>query len=91
VHHESGISNKDVILFGIVLIVAGAGLWIYTVFKIQALEQTMKHANLSLEDRWRSEGSLQWWRDTSRTTLYPVALLLIIIGLAAMVLVALVR
>ena len=64
--------------------VAGAVLWTYAGFKIRELEQTLKDGNLSLEEKWRSEGSLQWWSDTSRTILYPVAFFLFVVGLAAL-------
>lgn len=63
---------------------AGAVLWIFTGFNIVMREQTLNDANLSIEERWRTEGSLQWWRDSSARLLYPLAAALFIAGLTVM-------
>ena len=81
---EIEISGKTILVIGIVFTVAGVGLWIFTGFNILMREQTLGDANLSLEERWSIEGSLQWWRDSSARLLYPLAAVLFFAGLAVM-------
>ena len=78
---EIEISGKTILVIGIVFTVAGVGLWIFTGFNVLMREQTLGDANLSLEERWRIEGSLQWWRDSSARLLYPLAAVLFFAGL----------
>jgi hypothetical protein len=65
--------------------VIGVGLWLFAELNMKAREQTLNDTSLSVEERWRVEGSLQWWRDFS-VTLYPLEAVLLIGGLLAIVL-----
>jgi len=69
----------------------GAGLWLYTSSIVQGHEQMLNHQNLNQQDKWRYEGSLEWWRKTSMTLYYPMAEILIAIRLAAILTIILLR
>ena len=73
-------SGKTVFALGIVFTVIGASLWVYAGLNILTREQTLNDTNLSIEERWRVEGSLRWWRDFF-ARLYPLAAGLSIVGL----------
>lgn len=76
---------------GIVFLIIGVGLWLCTSSIIKGHEQMLNHQNLSQQDRWRYEGSLEWWRGTSMTLYYPLAAILIAIGFVAILLLLLLR
>jgi len=85
-------ATRAVILWvGIVFLIIGAGLWLFTSSIIQGHEQVLSHPNLSEQDKWRYEGSLKWWRGTSMTLYYPMAAILIAIGFVAIILLILLR
>jgi hypothetical protein len=62
---ENKLSGKTVLVIGIVLTVISASLGVLTWYNILTRERTLSDANLSVEERWRVEGSLRWWRDYS--------------------------
>jgi len=70
---------------GVLLLIIGAGLWLYTNLEIQFREERLNTPNLTLEETWRYEGSLQWWRTAYTTTLYPATVISITIGLIALI------
>jgi hypothetical protein len=74
------LSGKIVFVIGIVFTVVGASLWVYAGLNILTRERTLSDTNLSVEERWRVEGSLRWWRDFI-ARLYPLAAGLSIGGL----------
>jgi len=68
---------------GAILLITGISLWLYTNSVIQTHEQLLSNTNLTLEEKWRYEGSLQWWKTARITTYDPIAVTLITIGLVA--------
>ncbi|MEM0007916.1 MAG: hypothetical protein QXU45_03140 [Candidatus Bathyarchaeia archaeon] len=78
-----------IFLVGAVLLTIGVALWFYIDGIIQAHQQTLQNPNLTLQQRWATEGSLQWWI-TAKATLYcPTAATLITVGLIALLYVTL--
>jgi len=71
-----------VILAGGLFIVIGMALWLFTDFVIQGHEQILSNPDLIQEEKWRWEGSLQWWT-TAETTCHSTSIILITIGVCA--------
>jgi len=66
---------------GVLLLIVGVGLWLYTSSVIEGHERLLDTQNLTQEEVWRYEGSLQWWRTAYTTTFYPAAVVSIAMGL----------
>lgn len=75
---------KATIGTGVLLLIMGIGLWLYANSVIQGHEQLLNNPDLTPEETWRYEGSLQWWRIAYTTTFHPLAVILITIGLNAL-------
>lgn len=65
--------------------IIGGILWFYTNSAIQNYEQMLNSPNLTLEEMYRYEGALQWWRTSYVTVFYPVTVISIAMGLLAVV------
>jgi len=77
--------NKAIItLLGVFLIFAGIFVFIVTTFEINGLEEILANENLSIDEAWRFEGALRWWRNTYFTVMLPVVAILMISGLATL-------
>lgn len=72
-----------VFLAGVSLLIIGIALWLYTDSVVQSHEQLLNHSNLTQQEIWRLEGSLQWWKTAKKTTYDPLAIILITIGVCA--------
>jgi hypothetical protein len=81
---KNELSDKTILVIGIVFIVTGVSLWVFTGLNILTREQTLIDTNLSVEERARIGGSLRWWRDLSARLSYPLAAVLLIGGLTIM-------
>ena len=68
-------------LLGAILLLTGVTLWLYTNSVIQAHQQTLQNPNLTQQERWALEGSLQWWAAAKITLYDPIAVILTTIGL----------
>jgi hypothetical protein len=75
---------KAIILVGTLLIIIGIGLWLYTDSVIKGHEQILEDPNLTLDERNRWEGSLQWWKTAKLTKYGPISIILITMGLCAL-------
>lgn len=75
------LSDKSILVGGIVLVVTGVSVGSLTWHSILTREQTLYDPTLSAEERWQAEGSIRWWRDLSSRLSYPLAAVLLIGGL----------
>lgn len=73
------------ILAAIFLMVAGFSFWLYTTSVIQNQTQILNSSNLTQEEIWSYEGSLQWWQTTNNTTVTPITTIMITAGLASLI------
>jgi hypothetical protein len=81
------LKNKKITLIflaGAVLLIVGVALWAYTNSVVQAHQQILQNPNLTQQQKWQTEGSLQWWMMTKITVYDPAALILIVTGLVAL-------
>jgi len=81
INFRKKLSDKTILVIGIVFIVTGISLGSLTWHSILTREQTLYDPNLSIEERARVEGSLLWWRELGSRLSYPLSAVLIIGGL----------
>ncbi len=74
------LSDKTILVVGIIFIVTGVSVGSLTWHSILTREQTLYDPTLSAEERWQAEGSIRWWRDLSSRLSYPLAAVLLIGG-----------
>lgn len=65
---------------GIFLVVLGVSLLGYSNFAIQEREQLLTTADLTPDELWRYEGSLNWWRTTYATVFFPLTIVFVALG-----------
>jgi hypothetical protein len=75
---------KAIALVGVILLIAGIGLWFYTDSVIRGLEQMLSDPNLTQSQRDRFEGSLVWWRDAKVHGYGILSIVLVTVGLCAL-------
>jgi len=83
--------NKLTVIFltGAILLIIGVALWLYTNSVIQGHEQLLNNPNLTQQEKWNYEGSLEWWKMAKITLYDPIAVILITAGLVALLYVTL--
>jgi len=69
------------VLTAILLLIAGFSIWFYTTSVIQGYTQLLDSSKLTAEEMWSYEGSLQWWRTTYTTTIFPLTAVMITGGI----------
>jgi len=74
---------KTIASIGILLLIIGISLWLYTDSVIRGHEQLLDNPNLTPQQKWDYEGSYQWWKTAKKTTYDPLTIILITIGLIA--------
>lgn len=75
---------KVTLIFGMLFLIGGLSLWLYSTAVIFGHEQMLATSNLPIEEVWRYEGALQWWRNTYTTAIIPWTILLAAAGLTAL-------
>ena len=73
------------ILTAVMLLIVGFSIWLYTSSVIQRQTQLLNSSNLTQEEMWSYEGSLQWWKTTNTTTITPLATIMITVGFISLV------
>ena len=76
-------NKKFTVGLGVVLVFAGIGVFLVSNFEINGLEAMLANESLSVEEVWRFEGALQWWRKTYFTVTLPVTVFLTLSGIAS--------
>jgi hypothetical protein len=68
--------------FALILIITALSIWIYSLIELKSNEIMLTTQNLSIDEIWRYEGALQWWKNTYQTTIIPITTILSISGVA---------
>jgi len=63
----------------------GFCIWLFATSVIQGHIQLLNESNLTQEEIWTHEGSLQWWRYTQTTSITPLVTIMITIGFISLV------
>jgi hypothetical protein len=67
-------------LTAILLLITGFSTLLYTTTAIQGYTQMLNSSQLTAEEMWSYEGSLQWWQSTYTTTILPLTAVMITAG-----------
>jgi len=65
---------------GLLLIISALSIWIYSIIELKSNEIMLTTQNLSIEEVWRYEGALQWWKNVYVTAILPTTAVLILSG-----------
>jgi hypothetical protein len=65
---------------GLLLVILAMGIWIIAIIELVSNE-VMLTQNLSIEEVWRYEGALQWWKNVYATAIIPVTAVLTLSGI----------
>jgi len=68
---------KTALLAAVFLITVGISLSLTAKAVTNGFEQRLKDPETVLEETWRIEGALQWWRTTNKTVFQPLTPILI--------------
>ncbi|MCW4014931.1 MAG: hypothetical protein NWF06_01030 [Candidatus Bathyarchaeota archaeon] len=69
-----------VAIIGVILLITGISLLGYSISAIQEREQMLANTELSLEELWHYEGSLNWWKNAYDTLFLPLTAVFISLG-----------
>jgi hypothetical protein len=67
-------------LLGILFLVIGTGMFGYSLNLIAENEQTLNSTNITLDQLWNFENSINWWKNVSVTLILPLTSVFIFIG-----------
>ena len=70
---------------GILLITVALAIFGYSNYAIYEREQMLNSAGITIEETWRLEGSLSWWRSTYASVFLPLTLVLAAVGAIGLV------
>jgi len=74
---------RVVIALGVLFIIIGTAVWLYTNLVIESHERILDNPNLTQEEKWSWEGSLRWWRTAKATVGDPTSIMLTMVGICA--------
>ncbi len=72
--------TKTHFLIGSIFVILGVAVWGYGEHTIMLLENFL-HESPSQEEVWAFEGALRWWKVTQLTSLNPLSVVSICIGI----------
>jgi len=76
---------KLTLWIGILLIIAAFTIWLYSIIEIKSNEITLSTQKLSVEEFWRYDGALQWWKNAYWTVIFPMWGILTLSGITIMI------
>ena len=76
---------RTAVVIGSIFIVIGICLFSYSTSAIYECEQILNSPDLSLEETWKYEGSLAWWRKAYSTLFFPLTLIFVISGIMGII------
>jgi hypothetical protein len=68
----------------LILAITALSIWIYSLIELKSNEIMLTNQNLNIEEIWRYEGALQWWKNTYVTTIIPITAILSILSAATL-------
>lgn len=77
--------SKMALLTAVFLITIGVTLALTANAVINGFEQQLNNPDIALEDIWRIEGALQWWRTTNATIFQPLTPILTTLSIGIIV------
>jgi hypothetical protein len=77
--------SKTALLTAVFLITIGVTLALTATAVINGFEQQLNNPDIALEETWRIEGALQWWRTTNATIFQPLTPILTTLSIGILV------
>ena len=68
---------------GLLLIIAALSILLYSIIALKGNEIMLTTQNLSIEEVWRYEGAIQWWKNVYMTLIIPGTAVLTLSGIAS--------
>ena len=68
---------------GVLLIIAALAIWLYSIIELKSNE-IMLTTQLSIEEVWRYEGAIKWWKNAYVIVVLPIIGILTISGIGLM-------
>ena len=68
---------------GLLLIITALSIWIFSIAELEGNEIKLTTQNLSIDEIWRYEGALQWWKNVYMTAIIPATAVLALSGIAS--------
>ena len=72
-------------VIGVMFLVIGVSLFGFSLSAIQEREQLLNSADLTIEEVWKYEGSLRWWRSAYVTVFLPLTVVFVAFGVVGLV------
>ncbi|MCW8801877.1 MAG: hypothetical protein OQK81_00810 [Candidatus Bathyarchaeota archaeon] len=66
-------------LFGLLMLVIGTGMFGYSLILLTENEQTLNSTDVTLDQLWNFESSLDWWKNVCVTLILPLTSVFILI------------
>lgn len=67
-------------LFGLLMLVIGTGMFGYSLNLLTENEQTLNSTDLTLDQLWNFESSINWWKNVCVTLILPLTSVFILIA-----------
>ena len=72
--------SKLTVWIGLLLLISALSIWLYSIIELISNEIMLTTQNLSIEEVWRYEGALQWWKNVYVTAIIPATAALTLSG-----------
>ena len=76
---------RVVAVIGFMFLVIGVSIFGYSLYAIQEREQLLNSADLTIDEIWRYEGSLRWWRSTYAKVFLPLTVIFVAFGVVGLI------
>jgi hypothetical protein len=67
-------------LFGLLMLVIGTGMFGYSLILLTENEQTLNSTDVTLDQLWNFESSINWWKNVCVTLILPLTSVFILIA-----------
>jgi len=76
---------KPTIWIGILLLIVGSSIWLYSNWEIMVNEKILASSSLTIQEVWRYEGALQYWKTAYSIIITPTTVIFVTTGLITMI------
>lgn len=71
-------------IIGLLLIISALSIGTYSIIELKSNEVLLANQNTPIEQVWRVQGALQWWKNVYSTTVIPATIILTLSGIATL-------
>ena len=66
---------------GLALLLAAISIWLVSIIELKSNEIMLTQKNLPIEEVWRYNGALNWWKAAYNTAIIPTTAILVLFGM----------